>query len=344
MTIFRTACGVLAIAGVAAGQPAIKEQWRDATSPWFDLFDRGGGTARSQYDIVDADDGGAAQLLLAKGAAAGPGGGPDIESKAAYTHGNFSARLKTADCADQPDAGVVTGLFTYFNDGSDLTGDGLPDNSEIDFEWLCAQPQTVYLTMWTDYRASDAHHKRVSRVIDLEAGKILSTRYFQAFDEGTALTGSENQPDTVPAVTYYNSSASLYEYGFSWESTRVAWWMKTSANTPRIVLWDYQGPAARITARASNFILNVWHTPDWTPPGKPSAIAAPTAPVSAVLDWIAYDPAPFVSVRPRASGGKPPGPQAGIGRDAAGRLAGPRGARSPLPGASATFFIFPAHP
>src|SRR5512145_3297877 len=148
------------------------EEWSNATAPRF--YTRGDTPNTVQLDVADAAarDGSALLLTLGANPDPRPAGGAEVGTNARFGFGTFASRLRTADCAGQSNAGVVTGLFTYFNDGKDTTGDGLPDNSEIDFEWLCAEPETIYLTMWTHYRDTDAKHKRVARKINLRTGVI----------------------------------------------------------------------------------------------------------------------------------------------------------------------------
>ena len=210
-------------------------------------------------------------------------------TNARFSFGTFASRLRTANCTGQSNAGVVTGLFTYFNDGTDTTADGLPDNSEIDFEWLCAEPQTIYLTLWTDYRDSDGAHKRVGRAVNLATGTILFTCYYTDFGDCTeTLSFVEATPSTIAAIADYDSSKSYYEYGFDWSADGVVWWMIHPTRGDKIVLWDYRGPRARITQIPGAFLTNVWHTSDWPPASKPNAIQAPTQAVSVSVDWTSY--------------------------------------------------------
>jgi hypothetical protein len=95
--------------------------------------------------------------------------------------GTYEARLKTADCSSQPDTGAITGLFNFLNDGTDLDGNGVKDNIEIDFEWLCAEPNAFWMTMWTDFQESPLAMKRVYREVDLAAGVIRRTCYSEGF-------------------------------------------------------------------------------------------------------------------------------------------------------------------
>jgi len=73
----------------------------------------------------------------------GAGRGPEIISKD-FTHfGTYSARLKVPHVRDiQPNTGAVVGYFTYHVDS-------VIGLSEIDFEWLIADPTIIYIGTWT---------------------------------------------------------------------------------------------------------------------------------------------------------------------------------------------------
>ena len=284
---------ILVAAGTAQSQlKAFRENWAAPLSTSFDLISHGGSKAVSNVADALADDGKALQLMVAKDAATSPQGGSQIESKSYFLYGTMTARLKTVDCSGQPDAGVVTGYFSYFNDGSDKNGDGLPDNSELDFEWLCAEPQVIFLTLWTDYRDSDGRSRRISRALNLATGVIYSSQFQVDWGAGTNLTGVENQPGSLAPLAGYNSSAAYYEYGISWSADRMLLWIVNPKDQSRITLWDYRGLASRIPTRASRFMINAWHTGGWTPPDHPKAVQAPSGLLSAFVDWAAYDPAP----------------------------------------------------
>jgi hypothetical protein len=265
------------------------EEWSEATASGFYMRGVAPNVAQSNVAETAARDGHALSLTLGANPKPRPSGGAEVGTNARLSYGRFASRLRTANCAGQSNAGVVTGLFTYFNDGTDTTGDGLPDNSEIDFEWLCAEPQTIYLTMWTDYRDSDGAHKRVGRAINLATGSILYTCYYTDFgDCAETLTGAEATPTTIDALSGYDSSSALYEYGFDWKADGVVWWMIHPTNGQKLVLWDYRGPGARITQLPAAFLTNVWHTTDWPPSSKPGAIQAPTQAVALNVDWTSY--------------------------------------------------------
>lgn len=287
--------GTQAVARVLPG--SWQENWDSDSPAQFLLLAPGDSEAHSNSSDPQAEDGKALELVLAAGSAAGPGNGPEIETLSTREYGTYSTRLKIADCSAQPNAGVVTGYFIYFNDGSDADGDGLADNTEIDFEWLCAEPQTVYLTMWTDYRDSDEAHQRVGRAINLQSGEIEYSCYFEAFGDCQRLSGIENQPESVAAMPTYDSSAGYAVYGFQWTRRRVTWWMENPATGQRVILWDYQG-LERIPDHVAYFMTNVWHTATWTPPGLPGAVEAPNAPLSGRVDWTRFEPLPGIAFLP----------------------------------------------
>jgi Glycosyl hydrolases family 16 len=277
--------------GSPGGGSGWVEEWAMASSDRFGSRGDGATQANSGAIEPDAHDGLALQLTLGSGADPSPSGAAEVYSDELFQYGEVSARLKTADCGADANAGVVTGLFTYFNDGSDENGDGLPDNSEIDFEWLCADPSTVYLTVWTDYRDGDGAQRRVSRAVRVSTGEILWTCFYTSFgDCEEELTGDEASPGALPALPDYNSSHAFAEYGFEWRSDAVTFWMRQDGAAPKTVLWDYRGPAARIPARSSAILTNVWHTSDWSPPGLGAAIESPSQDVSAWVDWTKLSP------------------------------------------------------
>src|ERR1700744_5993757 len=76
---------------------------------------------------------------------AGPGRGPEIISKDLTHFGSYSARIKIPDVRNvQPNAGAVVGYFTYHMDS-------LQGLSEIDIEWLIADPRILYIGTWTGH-------------------------------------------------------------------------------------------------------------------------------------------------------------------------------------------------
>ncbi len=266
------------------------ENWDGPSSAHFSTRRPGG--SRVLFNVPDAaaGDGRILQLELPPNPSSGPGGGPEIDTRNRCLYGHFSTRLKTVDATSQPKVGVVTGYFTYFNDGKDYNNNGLPDNSEIDFEWLAAQPEVVYMTLWTDYRNADAALRSVGRAVNLKTGQILYTCYFEGFGQCQSLIGPEAEPIVIAALPDYNSATRFYEYGFDWTPSRVTWWMTHPDTGQRLVLWDYRGPAARIPSVPAYYMTNVWYTPGWYPDGMPEAIERPVSPLSVFVDWTRYRP------------------------------------------------------
>ncbi len=277
-----TPSGSIAAPSAPATSPILAENWAGTSSSSFDFWPRAGSTVTSGVHDTGAVDGSALRLTLAAKPQPRPSGGAEVSSKSAVKYGTFELRAKTADCSAQPNAGVVTGLFTYANDGHDHDGDGITDNSEIDIEVLCAQPEVLWLTIWTDYVDGGAQ-RRVSRVVNVRTGQITDTCYHESFEDCHALSGTEAQPSTIAAHPSFNSATAYHEYGFTWNSTGVRYWVVLDG-TP-VILWDYRGPAQRVPSQPSQFLQNVWHTTDWTPPDHPGALQRPTAPVVACVDW-----------------------------------------------------------
>ncbi|MBA3470514.1 MAG: cellulose binding domain-containing protein [Herpetosiphonaceae bacterium] len=300
---------LLFVITVAQAAPAFTEQFdRDlATSPIFAWTSESAlprGTAN--VSAAQASDGKILRLQIGAGQPANPGNGANIISKQLYDYGTYEARLKTPTCPTSE--GVISGFFTYFNDGSDSNGNGLPDNSEIDFEWLCAEPQSIYLTLWTDYNPSTEESRRVFRKINLASGTVEYTRYSTNFGGAfTDLAGSatEASPTTVAALPGYNSAAAYYEYGFSWSATSIVLWAINPASGQRIILWDYRGPSARISKVPAYAMANVWHTSAWAPECCPAALQPPSATRSLDIDWLRYSPvtSPTDTTPPSTPGG-----------------------------------------
>ena len=270
--------------------PAFSENFAGATSPYFNFL-TGSGTIASNVADAAASDGKAAKLTLPAWPGAGPGSAPNLQSGVLYGFGTFEARFKTPDCSSQPNTGLISGFFTYVNDGTDQDSNGTKDNSEIDFEILCAEPNVLWLTQWTDFQESPLAMKRIYRELDLATGTIRRTCYSEGYGTCTQdLTGSatEGQPSSIAAIPGFNSATSYYTYGWTWASNRMTWYIYHPTTGQKIILWDYQGPTARITQRQAYYMFNVWHTNNWPPPSMPNAIEAPTTPRTLSIDWATY--------------------------------------------------------
>ena len=226
----------------------------------------------------------------------GAGRGPQITSPQMTHFGRYSARIRVADVKEaQPNIGVVTGYFTYrFTKGYGL--------SEIDFEWLMADPTIIYVGTWTSAPDDGRKLQRVGRTINLAKGEILYTNYrsyhdgkdFQSinhyFDESD---DAANTPRTIPAIADYDASKRFYVYGFDWYPNRLTWWMEHPETGEKIILWDYQGTTPHfsgIPQSPTTHMLNFWHTNNWPVDTNPNSIEAPKYPYTMDVDWMKYEP------------------------------------------------------
>lgn len=213
---------------------------------------------------------------------AGPGRGPEIISKKLTHFGSYSTRLKIpAVRNNQPNVGAVVGYFTYHEDDEF----GL---SEIDFEWLLADPRIIYVGTWTGHLDQLI---RVGRVINLAEGKILETiTKTNQTNESKSLIGAQNMPQRIEAIPDYDASSGFYTYGFDWESDRIRWWMLHPETADTVVLWDYHDPSQfGIPQHASKYRMNLWHTNNWAVEGNPKALEKPEFPFELEVDWMGYD-------------------------------------------------------
>ena len=213
---------------------------------------------------------------------AGAGRGPEIISNN-FTHfGTYAARIKVPDVKNtQPNAGAVVGYFTYHVDS-------VPGLSEIDYEWLIADPEIIYIGTWT---GQNGDLRRIGRTINLAKGIIYSTGYKERQSGiNTPLTGDQNQPETVPVIENYDASAKFYTYGFDWYPERIRWWMIHPVTADTVVLWDYRGSQVGIPQNRSRYRLNFWHTNNWPVETNPNSIEKPLQPYKTEVDWMSYDP------------------------------------------------------
>jgi len=213
---------------------------------------------------------------------AGAGRGPEIISYN-FTHfGTYSARLKVPDVRKvQPNTGAVVGYFTYHMDSTQ----GL---SEIDFEWLIADPTVIYIGTWTGPRGQ---LKRIGRTINMATGTIYRTEYKEGHGgASTPLTGQQNQPVTVKPIKNFDASANFYTYGFDWYPDRIRWWMMHPETNEKIILWDYQGSKVGIPQNASLYRMNFWHTNSWSVVTNPASLEKPLQQYELEVDWMKYEP------------------------------------------------------
>jgi hypothetical protein len=225
------------------------------------------------------------KILLIKidpGGEPGAGRGPEISSKY-FTHfGTYAARLKIPDIKKiQPDVGAVVGYFTYHMDSVQ----GL---SEIDFEWLLADPGIIYIGTWTGQHGD---LRRIGRTIDIANGLIYNTSYREPRSGlSRQLTGVLSQPDSIPPIKGYNAASQFNIYGFDWYPDRIRWWMIQPVTADTVVLWDYRGSQEGIPQNRTHYRMNFWHTNNWPVETNPNSIEKPLYPYETEIDWMSYKP------------------------------------------------------
>lgn len=229
---------------------------------------------------------------------AGAGRGPEIISKDYTFYGTYAARIRVPDVKDvQKDLGAVVGYFTYNVDSE-------AGQSEIDIEWLIADPSIIYVGTWTGVRPA---HNRVGRTINLADGTIYETVYRSEITGpdgekevayGGKLTGRQALPKKITPIEGFDASERFYVYGFDWYPDRITWWIINPDTNEKIVLWDYEGkvlfpgqPAETgVPNVQSRYRLNFWHTDNWPVETNPESVEPPFYPYELEIDWMSYTP------------------------------------------------------
>ncbi len=195
--------------------------------------------------------------------------------------GSYEARLKPA--AARSSEGVVSAFFTYFNDGTDYDGDGIADNSEIDFEFLAAEPSILYLTVWTDYENVDGLERfyHTARRIDLRTGQVWETELGYEGEYGHL----EEIAPLEWSVPGFTASDAYRTYGFDWQANQVVFWMDAEDGSGPHILWDLQGaPDLQIPTVEAFAMINLWHNQYHWHTGKPAL--PPSQPASHRVDRV----------------------------------------------------------
>lgn len=281
---------------------AFKEDFSERSSEYFDYNYRHGGADDFRYfsGFESSIEKGTGVMLYRIDPAdpAGAGRGPEIISKDYTFYGSYSARFKVPDIREvQPNTGVVVGYFTYNIDRE-------YGQSEIDIEFLIADPRIIYIGTWTGMKGA---HNRIGRIINLETGEILETIYKSDMRtrEGstvtiprTEFTGRQNKPSKLEPIEGFDASKQFYTYGWDWYPDRMVWWMEHPQTGKKIVLWDYKGKdvfpgqpsATGVPCLKSKYRLNFWHTNNWPVETNPNSIQAPLYPYELEIDWMKYEP------------------------------------------------------
>ena len=283
--------------------PAFKEDFDAAKPQYFS----GGNAPRLFFGVPSLTEKGTTVMLerIQPTDPAGAGKGPEISSSKRTHFGTYSARLRVPDVKKaQPNVGAVVGYFTYrFTQGFGL--------SEIDFEWLIADPTLIYIGTWTSAPNNVGNLQRVGRTINLAKGQILYTNYRSyhdgnknhnfASDDDAALS-----PRTIPAISGYNASKQFYVYGFDWFPDRLTWWIEHPETGEKVILWDYQGTTPNfsgIPQPPTTYLMNFWHTNDWSVDTNPQSKQAPKYPYCLEVDWMKYEPYDEININWREENG-----------------------------------------
>lgn len=270
----------------------------DHSSPQF--FTAGGNTLRYSCGVPSFTEKGTEVMVMRISPTdpAGAGRGPEIATLKSTHFGTYSARIRVPDVKKvQPNVGAVVGYFTYrYSPGYGL--------SEIDFEWLIADPRLIYIGTWTSDPNNVNHLQRVGRTINLATGQILYTNYRSYHDgnrnhdfdkdDDAALT-----PRTLAPIANYDASKSFYVYGFDWYPDRLTWWIEHPETQEKIILWDYKGSTPNfsgIPQPPTTYLLNFWHTNDWSVDTNPRSVEAPSYPYSLEIDWMKYEPYDAINI------------------------------------------------
>lgn len=276
---------------------AFKEDFDGSKPQYFS----GGSAPRLFFGVPSLTEKGTTVMLerIQPSDPAGAGRGPEISSNKRTHFGTYSARLRVPDVkAAQANVGAVVGYFTYrFTQGYGL--------SEIDFEWLIADPRLIYIGTWTSAPDNVENLQRVGRTINLAEGKILYTNYRSYHDDNrnhnfdssddAALT-----PRTIPAISGYDASKKFYVYGFDWYPDRLTWWIEHPDTGEKIILWDYKGTTPNfsgIPQPPTTYLMNFWHTNDWSVDTNPRSKEAPKYPYCLEVDWMKYEPYDEINIK-----------------------------------------------
>ena len=207
----------------------------------------------------------------------------------AFQHGHFSARLKSPDTSQQPNIGLITSFFLYGQQDGDSNNDGFGDMSEMDFEFVNAGPEYLYLTTHVGLGTADNPDDynfwdRTTRQIKLDEGRIDYTAI------KTTINGVDNltyiqQNDTTEAYPNF-TIRDFHIFGMDWYKKRAVYWIQNDEGK-KIILWEQ---FEKLPFVPMKMIGNMWWTNSWVPPEKPLATQKPNFYPQLIYDWMRYDP------------------------------------------------------
>lgn len=225
------------------------------------------------------------------GEEAQPPFGSNVQTVVRFSYGKYEARLKAAGCGNNE--GIVTGFFTFWNpkheEETDVDQDknGIVDNHEIDFEFLGAHPEWVFLTIWRDQESTENGDLKccmTQRAVNLLNGDIWE---MVDFNEPKKLSKKSE------TIEDYDASARFYTYGYAWDENFVKFYIVDPSDNHEIVLWCYQemndDVHINIPDHEGKIMFNVWHTDTWSPPDQPATQYSQPTLAQANVDWVRYD-------------------------------------------------------
>ncbi len=206
----------------------------------------------------------------------GPGKAVSLESSEPFQFGTFRIRTRLSACAQNNEGGIY-GLFTYWNNGTDLNKNGLIDNSEIDIEISCTEAAVLYLTIWTDY-TNDNQFLKVTRKIDLQTGLFRETKVGQENQWGLNQKGPMGFQ-----ISDFSSLNHWLDIGWTWSSSKIEFFLYRAGE--RHTLWTYQN-ADHIPTHEAPFLMNIWHSAEQWSNDEPADF--PSQSISMDLDQFSY--------------------------------------------------------
>ncbi|HET9934646.1 MAG TPA: hypothetical protein VFQ35_28270, partial [Polyangiaceae bacterium] len=194
-----------------------------------------------------------------------------------FGYGTYRTRVAFGDCASNEEA--TQAVLGYFSDGADHNGNGIRDETEIDFQVLCGAPSLVYLTVFTDYeeRPSGTVFRKLSHVIDFATGRTYDT---PSPNEDAFAAG----PIDPTLVLELFSPGRFYEVGFEWHAAQIRFFIDAGAGEK--TLWTLTDPA-RIPTGSVQLVYNAWHPEShWFPLSSPADYPADDVVMS--IDWFRF--------------------------------------------------------
>jgi hypothetical protein len=210
----------------------------------------------------------------------GPSFATEIPSTGLFHFGTYRSSLAVPSCPADQDA--VSAMFVFFNDGTDANHNGIVDNDEIDVQFLCSAPSTIYLTLWTDYEENEAgvpqRFIKLRRIVDFATGDIYDS--VSDTTDDYAKTGS----DPTFARPGFPAASAFYEMGFDWHASSVRFFIVVDGT--EMTLWTVTDPT-HIPQSTVSMLYNVWHPSEhWPPRSGPANY--PAEDVVLHVDWFGY--------------------------------------------------------